>query len=73
MDDSVEIMVGDFVQFEEHGEFAPVTKVLWEGVEYIDVTHNLETRFAAYDAIYAVVPNEEYRSMMGEGGRGHVA
>lgn len=67
MDDSVEVMVGDFVQFSEDGDFSPVTKVLWEGVEYIDLAQNLETRFAAYDAIYAVVPNEEYRSMMSEG------
>lgn len=66
MDWSTEVMMGDFVQLAEDGEFFPVQRVRWDGVDYIDVCANLETRFAPFDAIYAVVPNPEYRAMYGE-------
>jgi hypothetical protein len=64
-DDSLEVMVGDFVQLTPDGTYYPVQRVLWEGVEVIIVDDNLAVRFAPYEAIYSVVPNDEYRAMLG--------
>jgi hypothetical protein len=59
-----DIIPGDFVQLALDGDYLPVSRVRWDGVDYIDVRANLETRFAPYDAIIAVVPNDEIRGEM---------
>jgi len=61
-----QIMEGDFVQFSEDGDYMPVLRVLPHGVEYIALDENLETRFAPYEQVVSVVPNDELRAMMGE-------
>jgi hypothetical protein len=61
---STDIIPGDFVQLTPGGDYLPVKRVLWEGVEVLIVRDTIETHFAPYDAIIAVVPNDEIRGEM---------